>query len=96
MLHTELQKNPNHQNTRIKKSKSGKCFIFNNGEWTEVPLQKTITKICSKLCDSLYDTETSVNHFLREMISSQPKRMSALRKHIEKNIIELQKVPLLK
>ena len=96
MLHTELQKNPNHQNVQIKKSKSGKCHIFSKGEWVEVPLQKTITKICSKLCDSMYDTETSVNHFLREMILSQPKRMSALRKHIEKNIIELQQVPLLK
>jgi hypothetical protein len=94
MFHDELLKDPNHQNVRIKKSKSGKCFIF-KGEWVEVPLQKTITKICSKLCDSLYDKETSVNQFLRLVIASQPKRMSALRKHIETSIIDINNIPMI-
>jgi len=95
MLHTELQKDPKHQNVQIKKSKSGKCFIY-NGKWVEVPLQKTITKICSKLCDSLYDKNTSVHQFIRLMILSQPNRMSDLRKLIETNILNLQNLPLLK
>ena len=88
MLHNQLQKDPIHQNVRIKKSKSGKCHVY-KGEWMEVPLQNTITKICSKLCDSLYDKETSVNQFLRMVIASQPKRMIDLRKHIEKNIVNI-------
>ena len=90
MLHTELQKDPKYQNVRIKKSKSGKCHIY-NGKWEEIPLQKAITKICSKLCNSLYDKETSVNQFFNLVIGSQPRRMTALRKHIEQNITELNK-----
>jgi hypothetical protein len=95
MLHTELQKDPKYQNVRIKKSKSGKCFIY-NGSWEEIPLQKGITKVCSKLCNSLYDKETSVNQFLHLVIGSQPRRMTDLRKHIEQNIMYLNKLPQLK
>lgn len=94
MLHDELQKDPKYRNVRIKKTKSGKCYIY-NGEWKEVPLQKAITKICNKLCDSLYDKDTSVNHFLNLIIGYQSKRMMALRKHIEKNIINLNDLPLI-
>jgi len=95
ILHTELQKDSKYQNVRIKKSKSGKCYIY-NGKWEEIPLQKAITKICSKLCNSLYDKETSVNQFLNLVIGSQPRRMTDLRKHIEQNIMDLNKIPLLK
>jgi len=94
MLHTELQKDPKYHNVRIKKSKSGKCFVFNRKGWEEIPLQKAITKICSKLCNSLYDKETSVNQFLNLSIASQPRRMMDLRRHIEHNINNLNKDPI--
>lgn len=94
ILHTELQKDPKYQNVRIKKSKSGKCYIY-NGKWEEIPLHKAITKICSKLCNSLYDKETSVNQFLNLVIGSQPRRMTALRKHIEENIIKINNITLI-
>ena len=96
MLHTELQKDLKYQNVRIKKSKSGKCHIYNRNGWEEIALQKGITKVCSKLCNSLYDKETSVNQFLNLVIGSQPRRMTDLRKHIEQNIMDLNKIPLLK
>lgn len=96
MLHDELQKYPEYQNVRIRKAKSGKCFIY-NGSWQEVPLQKTITQVCQKLCNSLYDKETSVNQFINLLIKEQPRRMQNLRQHIEKNIINLNyNQPLLK
>ena len=92
MLFTKLQKNPKNRNTRIKKTKSGKCYIYVNKEWMEEKLQKIITKICCNLCDLLYDKETSINHFIRLVIGGQPKRLSALRKHIEEEIIKLNEI----
>jgi hypothetical protein len=89
MLFNELQKNPRNQNARIRKSKSGKCYIYTNNGWEEIPLQRAITKICNKLCNFLYNRETSVNQFIQLVSGSQPKRMSALRKHIEQYIINL-------
>jgi len=88
ILFTQLQKNPRNRNTRIKKSKSGKCYIYDN-KWIEEKLQSIISKICCKLCDHLYDKETSVNHFIRLIIGTQPRRLSELRKHIESDIVEL-------
>lgn len=96
MLHNELQKYPEYQNVRIKKAKSGKCYIY-DGSWREVPLQKTITQVCQKLCNSLYDKETSVNQFINLLIKEQPRRMQTLRQYIEQNIIDLNyNQPLLK
>lgn len=89
ILFTELQKNPRNRNTRIQKMKSGKCYIYTDGGWKEVHLQKTITRICNKLCNFLYDRDTSVNEFINLVIGSQPKRMMTLRKHIEKCIIDI-------
>jgi hypothetical protein len=85
MLFTELQKDPKYQNIQIKKKKSGKCYVYNN-EWVENKITTFITKICNKLCDCLYDKDTSVNHFIRLIIADQPRRLSELRKHIEKEI----------
>ena len=95
ILFNELQKNPKNRNTRIKKSKSGKCYIYGCKGWEEIKLQKAITKICYKLCNFLYDQDTSINQFICLVSSSQPKRMSALRKHIEQYILNLNKETLL-
>ena len=88
MLFTELQKNPNNRNVRIKKSKSGKCYVYNN-DWIEKKMKDIVTKICCKLCDNLYNQETSLNHFIRLTIADQPRRISELRKHIEEEITKL-------
>ena len=89
MLFTELQQNPKNQNVRIKKSKSGKCYVYGSGGWEEFKLQRVITKICNKLCNFLYDGDTSLNQFICLVGTSQPKRMSALRKHIEQYILNI-------
>jgi len=86
VLFTKLQQDPINRNVMIRKTKSGKCYIY-NAEWVEEKLQKIITKICNKLCDTLYDKETSTNHFIRLVLGSQPKRCKELRKHIENEII---------
>ena len=86
VLFTKLQQDPINRNVMIRKTKSGKCYIY-NAEWVEEKLQKIITKICNKLCDTLYDTETSTNHFIRLVLGSQSKRCKELRKHIENEII---------
>ena len=91
MLFSRLQENPKNRNTRIKKSKSGKCYIYDK-EWIEEKLQKIVTKICCNLCDYLYDKETSLNHFVRLIIADQPRRLSELRKHIETEITDLNKI----
>jgi hypothetical protein len=91
ILFTKLQKDPTNRNVMIRKSKSGKCYIYNT-EWVEEKLQKIITKVCNKLCDTLYEKETSMNHFFRLVLGSQPRRYTELRKHIEEEIIDIGKV----
>lgn len=91
LLFTQLQKNPKNRNTRIKKTKSGKCYIYDK-EWIEEKVQTIITKICCNLCDLLYDKETSVNHFIRLVIADQPRRLSELRKHIEEEIVRINEI----
>ena len=93
LLFTQLQKNPKNRNTRIKKTKSGKCYIYDK-EWVEEKVQKIITKICCNLCDLLYDKETSVNHFIRLVIADQPRRLSELRKHIEEEIVRINEIKI--
>jgi len=88
ILFTRLQKDPMNRNVMIRKSKSGKCYIYET-EWVEQKLQKIILKICNKLCDTLYDKETSMNHFFRLIIGSQPRRYIELRKHIEEEILNI-------
>jgi len=90
MLFTRLQKDPMNRNVMIRKSKSGKCHIYET-VWVEKKLQQIITKICNKLCDTLYDKETSMNHFFRLVIGSQPRRYIELRKHIEDEILNIKK-----
>lgn len=92
LLHTELQKNPKYRNVRIKKSKSGKCHVYTRNGWVEMSLQKGITKVCSKLCNSMYDKGSNVNYYLNLVISSQKKRIMELRKHIERNILNLNNI----
>ena len=87
MLFTRLQKDPNNRNVMIRKTKSGKCYIYDT-QWVEQKLQKITTKICNKLCDTLYDRDTSMNHFVRLVIGSQPRRWIELKKYIEEEIIE--------
>lgn len=91
-LHAELLKDPRHQNIRIKKSKSGKCFVY-RGKWDEAPLQKTMIKLCGKLCNSMYDVDSNMYQYLRLVMASQPKRLTSLRKNIEKNILKLNNLP---
>ena len=62
ILFTKLQNDPTNRNIMIRKSKSGKCYMYDS-QWVEKKLQKIIVKICNKLCDALYDKETSLNHF---------------------------------
>jgi len=88
ILFTRLQKDPMNRNVMIRKSKSGKCYIYET-EWIEQKLQKIIIKICNRLCDTLYDKETSMNHFFRLIIGSQPRRYNELRKHIEEEILNM-------
>ena len=88
ILFTRLQKDPTNRNVMIRKSKSGKCYIYDT-EWIEKKLQEIITKICKRLCDTLYDQETSLNHFIRLVFGSQPNRYIELRKHIEEEIINV-------
>jgi len=86
VLFSKLQKDPNNRNVMIRKMKSGTCYVYEK-EWVEKKLKTIIVKICNKLCDCIYDKETSLNHFMRLVIGSQPKRCIELRKHIEKEII---------
>jgi len=86
LLFSKLQEDPMNRNVMIRKTKSGKCFIYDK-VWIEEKLQKIITRICNKLCDYLYDKNTSLNHFIRLVIGSQPSRYMELRKHIEQEII---------
>jgi len=86
VLFSKLQKDPNNRNVMIRKMKSGICYVYEK-EWVEKKLKTIIVKICNKLCDCIYDKETSLNHFIRLVIGSQPKRCIELRKHIEKEII---------
>ena len=97
ILFTRLQKDPTNRNVMIRKSKSGKCYIYDT-EWIEKKLQEIITKICKRLCDTLYDQETSLNHFVRLVFGSQPKRYIELRKHIEEEIINVKQtlIPYIK
>jgi len=82
---TELQKEPNNRNVVIKKSKSGKCQVYDTS-WNEKGLKDITTKLCNKVCDTLFDKETSINHFMREVMGSQPGRCRMLRNHIQKEI----------
>ena len=88
ILFTRLQKDPNNRNVMVRKSKSGKCYIYDT-EWVEKKLQEIITKICNRLCDTLYNKETSLNHFVRLVLGSQPRRYVELRRHIEDEIINI-------
>lgn len=94
ILFTKLQDDPKNRNVMIRKTKSGKCYVYEK-EWVEEKLQKIVTKICNKLCDTLYNKETSLNHFIRLVMGSQPKRFVKLRKHIEDEIINLKDCKLL-
>lgn len=89
LLYSELQKDPKYQNVRIKKMKSGKCYVYNQNAWEQNSLHKAITKVCSKLCNCLYDRSTVINEYFNEIIITQPRRMTALRKHIENSIMNL-------
>ena len=82
---TELQKDPNNRNIIIKKSKSGKCYSFDT-DWKENNVNIMLKKICNKICDTIHDKETSLNHFIREIIASQPRRYTDLKKHIENEL----------
>ena len=82
---SKLQEESNNRNVVIKKSKSGKCYVYDTS-WNEKKLKTIITKLCNKVCDTLFDTESSVNHFIREIIESQPGRCRELRKHIQTEI----------
>jgi len=88
---TELQKDVENRNVIIKKSKSGKCYVYGT-EWKEKQLKETTQKICNKVCDTLFDIETSMNHFVRLILGSQPKRYTELKKHIHKEIIKAGKI----
>lgn len=57
MLHNEILKDPKYQNVRIKKTKLGKCFIFDIGSWKETSLRTTITNVCA----IVYMIETQVS-----------------------------------
>jgi len=91
LLFEEIQKEPNNRNVIIKKTKSGKCQIYDS-EWTkgwnEEQLKKMTTKICNKVCDTLFDKDTSLNHFIRLVLGSQPKRCMELRKHIHNELMK--------
>lgn len=91
MLFSELQKNKKNRNVRMKKSKTNKCYIYDK-QWVESKLKDIVTKICRNLCDYLYDKETSLNHFVNLTIMGQPKRIRDLRKHIENEILTLNKM----
>jgi len=88
---TELQKDVENRNVVIKKSKSGKCYVYGT-EWKEKQLKETTQKICNKVCDTLFDIETSMNHFVRLILGSQPKRYTELKKHIHKEIMNAGKI----
>jgi len=88
---TELQKDVENRNVVIKKSKSGKCYVYGT-EWKERQLKEITKKICNKVCDTLFDTETSMNHFIRLILGSQPKRYTELKKHIHKEIMKAGKM----
>ena len=90
LLFTKLQEDPTNRNVMIRKSKSGKCYMYEK-EWMEKKLNNIITRICNTLCDRLYDKEESVNHFIRLVLGSQPKRVMELRKHIETEILNNKK-----
>lgn len=94
MIFSELQKDPRNRTARIKKSKSGKCYIYTEKGWEEEKLQKVITKITFKLCNFVYDPYTNKNQYICMISKGQPKRMSNLRKFIEAHIIELNKESL--
>jgi len=91
LLFEEIQKEPKNRNVIIKKSKSGKCQVYDsewgNG-WNEEKQKKIITKICNKVCDTLFDIDTSVNHFIRLVLGSQPKRCTELRKHVHNEVMK--------
>ena len=82
---SELQKEPKNRNVVIKKSKSGKCHVYDTS-WNEKKLKDITTKICNKVCDTLFDKDSSTNQFIREVIGSQPGRCRLLRKHIQEEI----------
>ena len=90
LLFTKLQQDPNNRNAMIRKTKSGNCYIYEK-DWVEKKLKKIITRICNNLCDKLYDKEKSMNHFMRLVLGSQPKRVMELRKHIETEILNNKK-----
>lgn len=87
ILFTKLQMDPKNRSVMIQKAKSGKCYVYET-EWVQKELQKIITKICGKLCNTIYDKETSLNYFFHLVIGSQPGRYMELRKHIEEEILQ--------
>jgi hypothetical protein len=87
---SELQKEPNNRNVVIKKSKSGKCHVYDKN-WNEKKLKEITMKICNKVCDTLFEKETSLNHFIRLVLGSQPRRYSELKKHIHDEILKVGK-----
>jgi hypothetical protein len=87
----ELQKEPDNRNVVIKKSKSGKCHIYDTS-WNEKNLKEITNYVCRKLCDTLYDKDTSLNHFIREVLGSQPGRSRLLRKYIQEEIGNIGKI----
>jgi hypothetical protein len=86
ILFTKLQMDPRNRNVMIQKSKSGKCYVYET-QWVQKELQKIITKVCGKLCNTIYDKNTSMNHFFHLVTGSQPRRCMELRKHIEDEIL---------
>jgi hypothetical protein len=87
---SELQKEPKNRNVVMKKSKSGKCHVYDKN-WNEKKLKEITMKICNKVCDTLFEKETSLNHFIRLVLGSQPRRYSELKKHIHDEILKVGK-----
>lgn len=88
----ELQKDERNRNVIIQKSKSGKCYVYEHTTWKEKDSKTVLKKICDKICDSMHDRETSLNHYIREVLGRQPRRYSELRKYIEHEIWQLSKI----
>jgi hypothetical protein len=90
-LFTLIQQDPENRNIMIKKIKSGKCFVYES-KWIERELQASITTLCKKLCNCLYNRITSpnTNEHVNTIIHA-PKdkgKYIELRKHIENEIIQ--------
>lgn len=88
----ELQKDEKNRNVIIQKSKSGKCYVFEFTKWKEKDLKDYIPNIYKKVCNAMHDLESSLNHYLHEIIQEKPKKFIELKKAIEKEIWKLSKI----